>query len=199
MLKVGLTGGIGSGKSTIAEVFRILGIPVFVADEEAKYLLNDDGVIDFYRRTIGDAIVTEKGIDKKKTAAILFQRPELVEKINAFIHPLVEKRFEEWCKQHTNLPYVIKESAILFETGLYKKLDYNVLVTAPRELRIERLKRARQMQDDEIEKRMQHQWSDEAKAKLANWVIRNDNQHAVLPQVIAIHQQLINYNSRIHN
>ncbi|MGC8824148.1 MAG: dephospho-CoA kinase [Bacteroidales bacterium] len=193
MLKVGLTGGIGSGKSTVAEIFRVLGIPVFVADEVAKELLNLNEVIEFYRRTLGDEIVTSQGIDKKRTANILFQHPELVEKINSFIHPLVDKRFETWCTQNSRAPYVIKESAILFETGLYKKLDYTILVTAPRELRIERLRLSRNMQLDEIEKRMLHQWSDERKEKLANWIIFNDNQHAVLPQVMAIHQKLANY------
>lgn len=197
MLKIGLTGGIGSGKSTVAEIFRVLEIPVFVADEVAKDLLTLSEVVDFYRRTLGDEIVTGQGIDKKRTAAILFQRPELVEKINAFIHPLVDKQFEAWCIQNRQAPYVIKESAILFETGLYKKLNYTILVTAPRELRIERLRLTRNMQVDEIEKRMQHQWPDEQKEKFANWIIYNDNQHAVLPQVMAIHQKLVTHVSAI--
>jgi dephospho-CoA kinase len=191
MLKIGLTGGIGSGKSTVAEIFKVLGVPVFVADEVAKSLLNDAEVIDFYRKTLGNEIIGPQGIDKKKAAAILFQQPRLVEKINAFIHPLVDQRFDAWCDQYTTVPYVIKESAILFETGLYKKLDFTLLVTAPVDLRIDRLRTARHMDIAEINKRMQHQWADEEKIKLASWIIYNDNQHAVLPQVLDIHQQIL--------
>ncbi|MCX7987257.1 MAG: dephospho-CoA kinase [Bacteroidales bacterium] len=190
MTKVGLTGGIGAGKTIVAQIFRMLEVPVFVADEEAKKLLNEKEVIDFYKTILGHEIITDGVINIRKTALKLFEHPEYVEKINTFIHPLVDRKFEEWCAKNSSNPYVIKESAILFETNLYRKLDYTILVTAPIDLRFERLKKSRKMSVEEIRSRMQHQWSDDQKMKLANWIINNDDKTPILPQVINIHEYL---------
>ncbi len=187
MLKVGLTGGIGSGKSVIIKIFQIFHIPVFVADDVAKSLLNDKKVIEFYSNLLGYDILENGLINKAKTAEKLFQNPHLIPIINSFIHPLVEEKFIKWFKNYKEAPYIIKESAILFETGLY----FTILVISPYELRVRRLKENRGMTDEEIDKRMQVQWSDEKKIPLANHIITNDENHALLPQSIAIHQKLL--------
>jgi dephospho-CoA kinase len=191
MLKVGITGGMGSGKTVICRVFKIMGIPVFSSDDIAKELLNDAQVIEFYRKTLGNDIIVDKKIDRKKTAAILFNDSSLIKQINSYIHPLVEKEFEKWCENFSNSPYVLKESAILFENNLHLSLDYNILVIAPIYLRLQWLVEKRNLSLPEIEKRMAHQWPDEKKMLLANFTIINDNKQAILPQIDFIHNQLL--------
>src|SRR6185437_5146683 len=139
MLKVGITGGIGSGKSTVCHLFKCLEIPVFNADNAGRQLLEEDTfVIEQVISTFGENVLTNGKPDRKKIGGIVFNSPEKLAQLNAIIHPAVRKKYAEWTLEQT-APYLIYEAAILFETGLYKQLDYTVLVTAPELLRIQRV------------------------------------------------------------
>ncbi len=190
MLKVGITGGIGSGKSTIAKVFEVFGVPVFNADIEAKKLLNDTRVIQFYFNLLGAEVLVNNELNKKEVAKRLFKDPELVQKANAFIHPLVGELFEQWCLNHKNYPYIIKESALLFETGLYRELDYTILVTAPIEIRIERIRQRDGLTIEEINNRMKNQWPDDMKKSDANYILQNDGR-PILKELVSLHNYLL--------
>jgi len=192
MIKVGVTGGIGSGKSIICKVFSIMGIPVFFSDIEAKKLLTNPKVIEFYRKEIGQPIFDENNnIDKRKLAQILFADKNLLEKVNSFIHPIVNEMFEKWCKEQYNPPYVIKESAILIERELYKNLDYIILVVSDINERINRIIERDKLSKEEILKRINNQWNDEKKMNFANAVIYNNPDNPVIPQVLEIHDKLL--------
>ncbi|MFD1079672.1 dephospho-CoA kinase, partial [Longispora fulva] len=173
MKVVGLTGGIGSGKTTVANMFRELGIPVFIADDEAKALLNSDPDIKKAITGIfGREIYNEEGLDRKKLASLVFNDREKLDRLNAIVHPAVANYFDGWKKKQKST-YLIYEAAILFETGGYKKCDFTVLVTAPHDIRIQRLQQRDNSTLEEIEARMNNQWSDEKKANLADFQIEN--------------------------
>jgi len=173
MIKVGITGGIGSGKTTISKIFETLNIPLFNADIEAKKLFETEEVKKFYLAHFGDAVFSENKLDRQKISNILFSAPDKLMLVNSFIHPLVVELFDNWTIKHIHADYVLKESAILFETGLYKDLDYNILVTAPVETRIKRIIERDKLPQEQIELRMANQWTDEAKVPLADFVIEN--------------------------
>lgn len=192
MIKAGITGGIGSGKSTVSKVFGLLGVPVYVADDAAKLVLQQEKVIAQIRAFAGDGVVDEKGkIERKKLAKLVFNDKEKLAKLNAIVHPAVGKHFDDWCKQQKDAPYILKEAAILFESGSYKQTDLVITVTAPVELRI-----ARTMQRDRISKadvvaRMNNQMSDEEKIKRSQFVIHNDEHTLLIPQVLSVHEALL--------
>ncbi|MEH6704185.1 MAG: dephospho-CoA kinase [Galbibacter orientalis] len=183
---VGLTGGIGSGKSTVAKFFKELGVPVYIADLEAKKLMetNDDIRRDII--SIFGAEAYENNLPNRKyLAEIVFENPEKLEQLNAIIHPAVGKHFEEWYQQQ-KAPYVIKEVAILFENGGDKQCDLVITVTAPKEIRIERVLKRDQTTRKAIEARMQNQWSDKEKIKKSDFVIENiviDNTHQIVEEL----------------
>lgn len=191
MKVVGLTGGIGSGKTTVAKMFSELGVPVFIADDEAKKLMNSDLEI---RRQIsalfGTGAYVNEELDRKLLASKVFENKELLEKLNAIVHPAVAVHFERWkAKQGTD--YVIYEAAILFEKGGYKKCDFTVLVTAPVDKRIERLLQRDKSTLGEIQARMNHQWTDEKKAELADFVIENIDISKTRESVHHIHETFL--------
>jgi dephospho-CoA kinase len=188
MLKIGITGGIGSGKSTVCKIFEVLDVPVFYADTEAKKLLETDEVKSFYFNHFGNLVFSGPNLDHLKIANIIFSDRELLDKVNRFIHPLVKKQFELWCGQHSHMPYIIKEAALLFESGLFKDLDYNVIIIAPFELRIDRIIKRDVTTRKKILERIKNQWLDEKKIPLANKIIYNDDTQALLPQVLEIDQ-----------
>jgi dephospho-CoA kinase len=191
MLKVGLTGGIGSGKSTVCKLFQCLEIPVFNADEAGRRLLaEDDAVIGKVKNIFGNKVMVNGKPDRKKIAEIVFSNPGKLEELNAVIHPAVRKNFNEWAAEQQSL-YVIDEAAILFETGIYKQLDFTILVVAPGELRIRRVMQRDNIDELTIKARMNNQWDDEKKKKLANFVIINDDINPLLPQVMDIHNTLV--------
>lgn len=191
MLKVGLTGGIGSGKSTVCSLFKCLEIPVFNADEAGRKLLSENSeVIEQVQHIFGQEIIVNGKPDRKKLAQIVFNSPEKLAQLNAVIHPAVRKNFNEWVALQTS-PYVIDEAAILFETGIYKQLDFIILVTAPEQLRIRRVMQRDGMEEASVKDRMKNQWSDEDKKKIANFVIINDDINPLLPQVMEIHNAII--------
>lgn len=192
MKKIGLTGGIGSGKSYIAKIFEALQVPVFYADEEAKKILNEPAVIPLLNKALETNILDDKtGLaDRKKIASIVFSEPDKLKKLNQIIHPLVEQNFIHWCQKNRQQKYVIKEAAILFESGSYKHLDGVICVISPMELRLKRVAARDQQPETEILKRMQHQWSDEERIARSNWIIHNSEQVALLSQVLAVHHKI---------
>jgi dephospho-CoA kinase len=191
MLLIGVTGGIGSGKSTVCNLFRCLEIPVFNADEAGRELLaNDSRVIEKVATIFGKQVILNGTPDRKKIAEIVFTNPAKLAELSAIIHPAVRKKFAAWAAEQKS-PYVIDEAAILFETGIYKKLDYTILVQAPEELRIKRIVQRDGTNEAAIKDRMKNQWSEEQKKGLANFVIINDDINPVMPQVMEIHKKLL--------
>ena len=164
----------------------MLDVPVFNADVEAKKLLDTDEVKSFYRIHFGDVVFSGTILDHVKIANIIFSNTDALIKVNQLIHPLVKKQFEQWCGQHFDKPYIIKEAALLFESGFYTDLNFNILVTAPLEIRIERIMQRDKTTREKILKRINNQWPDEKKHPLANKIIYNDSTQALLPQVLAL-------------
>jgi len=189
---VGLTGGIGSGKTTVAKMFMELGIPVYIADDEAKRLTNSSKVI---RRKLivllGEEAYTEEGLlNRPYVANLVFNDKMLLEGINQIIHPKVAQHFKRWIKKQKS-PYCIKEAAILFESGSYRTCDLTILVTAPVETRIKRVMDRDASSRDAIEARMANQWPDSQKAKMADMVIENLDISSTQKQVHRIHKSLL--------
>ncbi|WP_372773417.1 dephospho-CoA kinase [Mangrovibacterium sp.] len=191
MIKVGITGGIGSGKSTICQFFKSIGIPVFEADTEAKKLINSSVAIknQLIAEFGSDIYLPNQHIDRKKLAELIFNSPPLLEKVNGIIHPEVRNHFEKWANQQ-NSPYIIHEAAIMFESGFYKMMDYTVLVTAPEADRIKRVMERENTTAENVRSRIERQWTDEQKSKLANFIIKNDNRELVVPQLIELDKQI---------
>ncbi len=189
MNKVGITGGIGSGKTTIAHFFEILNIPVYLSDERAKNLMLTDAVlITQIKALLGEeAYYSEGGINKSYIADKIFNQPALLKAMNGLVHPAVERDFEVFCKEHSTSDYVLKESAVLFETGIYKNMDANILVTAPESERIERVQKRSNLSRSEVEQRISKQWSDAQKKPLSDYLIINDNRQLIIPQILDIH------------
>jgi dephospho-CoA kinase len=190
MIKVGITGGIGSGKSTVCQFFRTIGIPVFEADSEAKKLINNsDSIRSQLKALFGkDIYLPDQTIDRKKLAAFIFNSPPLLQKVNTIVHPEVRNYFFKWCEQqHT--PYIVHEAAILFESGFYAMMDYTILITAPEAIRIQRVIARENTDAESVRARMEKQWKDEQKAELANAVIRNDGTELVVPQLVKLDKQ----------
>lgn len=169
---IGLTGGIGSGKTTIAKYFESLGVPVYIADDEAKKILTTSAV-PLIKETFGEEVFTDGIPDKSKLAAVVFNNPEKLKQLNGIIHPAVMQHFNEWMKQHKNKKFVIKEAAILFESGSYKDCDAVILVTAPKGIRLKRVVQRDKVAEQDVLKRMDNQWSDEKKIVMSNYIIEN--------------------------
>ena len=170
---VGLTGGIGSGKSTIAAYFKKRGVPVYIADDEAKKIMNDPEVVKKVQSVFDENIIENKQLNRKKIAELVFSSPEQLKKLNSIVHPEVKKHFLDWVKKHEKHPFVIKEAAILFESGTYKDCDKIILVTAPEALKIARVMKRDNVSREQVLERMKNQWSDEKKIPLSDYVIQN--------------------------
>lgn len=194
--QVGLSGGIGSGKSTVARIFSMLGVPVYESDYEAKKLYFLPEVRTQIEDLLGSkAYLSPTQIDRKWIAGKLFGNAELREKINAILHPAVGRHYADWLESQ-NHPYVLKVAALLFEADIYKTLDQTILVTSPIELRIGRIRqRDPQRSEEEIRKIIQSQMSDEDKIALANGIILNDERHSLIEQVVKWNNQF----SKIHS
>lgn len=191
-LTIGITGGIGSGKSTVCRVFRILGVPVFEADMVAKKLYDSNSEVKAgLIRLFGEHIYTPGGLlDRKKLASLIFANEIHLAKVNELVHPVVRKEFENWLKNHKKAPYIIHEAAILFESGFYKMMDFTLLVTAPENERIARVMARDGLTEKMVRERMQKQWSEEKKQKLAGRVLANDNKNLIIPEIIQIDKNL---------
>lgn len=193
MLKTGLTGSIGSGKTMVAKLFSTLNIPIFYADTEAKKMLNISAIKQSILETIDSGVLDDEGnIDRKKLAQIIFNDKKKINALNDLIHPAVIESFLQWTRQYSDQHYVIQEAAILFETGYYKVMDKNIVVTAPMELRVERVLQRDGISREEVLQRINNQWKDEDKMLLADYVIINDGTKMLIPQIMEIHQQLNN-------
>lgn len=191
MKVIGLTGGIGSGKTTVAGFFKELGVPVYIADDAAKKLMiSSEEVKRDIINLMGPEAYEDDQPNRKYIAANVFTSAEKLDKLNKIIHPAVEVDFKQW-KSAQNVPYVIYEAAILFESGGYKKCDAVILVTAPLETRISRLQKRDQSSTAEIEARMQHQWPDEKKRTLSQFEIFNTQIVKTKEQVQIVHEILL--------
>lgn len=183
MIKIGITGGIGSGKSVIASLLNLYDIPVYVADNESKILLATSPVIKAKLiALLGEELYTEEGLNKKLLASHIFSNSECLKQVNAIIHPEVNHHFSEWIKNQSSELCAI-ESAILFESGFNKVVDRSLMVYAPQELRIKRALQRDNVSREEIVSRMNNQLSDETKKEWSDYVIYNDDKHALLPQI----------------
>lgn len=192
MLKVGLTGGIGSGKTLISGIFTRLGVPVFNADEQSKQLVNKDTEIK--RKLIalyGEEIYVQSGINRKLLAEIIFNNQEELNKVNSIIHPRVRKAFLFWAGKYKKAPYVIEEAAILFESKAFLEMDYTINVYADELLRIKRVTGRDNIDAELVKSRISNQLSDEERERLADFTIYNDGKEMIIPQVLEIHKKLM--------
>ena len=183
---IGLTGGIGSGKSVVAKIFATLGIPVFNADDEAKRIMQTSPEIKTKLiEQFGMDIYNESGLDKEKLASIVFDDPFQLQLLNAIVHPVTIQAAKDWAAKQTS-PYVIKEAALIFESGAADGLLKVIGVTAPLSLRIHRVMQRDGITKDQVDARMRNQISDTIKMRLCDYVIENNNQQMVIPQVLEI-------------
>ena len=190
-LKIGITGGIGSGKTIVCEIFKLLGIPVFQADFVAGKLINSDAVIrsELISRYGNDIYQTDRKVNREKLAGIIFNDDAELEKVNKIIHPVVRNEFMNWVKNQ-EAEYVIHEAAILFESGFYKMMDAAILVTAPEEMRIERVIKRNGLTRENVVSRIAKQWPDSEKRKFATFELINDNKSLLIPQIIEIDNKI---------
>lgn len=191
-LEIGITGGIGSGKTTICRIFEVLGIPVFYADAQAKKLMNESiGLIDQIKYHFGDAAYDKNAkLDRTYLASAVFNDSERLSLLNSLVHPATIEAYNTWVKNQ-NAPYVMKEAALLFETGSYKMSSFNVLVSADEHLRIERVMQRDNLTFDQVKARIAMQMPEEEKVVLADFIIQNDLKSPVLPQSLRLHNQFL--------
>jgi dephospho-CoA kinase len=193
VLRVGLTGGIGSGKSLVARIFKVLGVPVFNADDEAKKLYDHAEVRREVISLFGENAYTAEGLNTAFLASRVFDDQDLRGRLNSIIHPRVAEAFETFVQIHADQAYLLKEAAISFEVGADALMDFMILVTAPEALRIDRVVKRDHTDPDSVMKRMKTQWSDEKKASRAEFIIRNDEENPVIPAVLQIHHAILRH------
>lgn len=187
---IGLTGGIGSGKSTVAALLKEKGIPVYIADDAAKQILNRPEVVSEVIAVFGAEVATGETVDRKKLAGVVFDHPDKLAQLNAIIHPAVRLDFENWVARHHDKQFVVKEAAILFESGTNSDCDAVITVVAPENIRIERVMKRDGVGREEVIKRMLRQWTDAQKVALSDYVIENTNLQLTRRQVNEILKKL---------
>ena len=180
---IGLTGGIGSGKTTIANHFMEANIPVYIADDEARKLMQSKEIINAIRKTFGDSIFDDATLNREKLSKIVFGNPEKLKLLNAIIHPAVKKHFQNWVLDHKDAPFVIYEAAILFESGSYENCDLIITVTAPIESRIQRVIQRDNTTREQILNRINAQWNDDQRIAKSDFVIENVNPKTTKTQI----------------
>ena len=193
--KVGITGGIGSGKTTVCKIFETLGIPIYYADDRAKALMvEDEKLVSDIKNIFGEEAYVPNGeLNRKHIADIAFHNPLKLKELNAVVHPAVLEDGNRWHAEQKDAPYTLKEAALIFESGSYKNLDKIITVFAPQNVRLERvLLRGGDLSKQDIEARMAKQLPEEEKMKRANFIIYNDGEQALIPQVMKIHRLLCN-------
>jgi dephospho-CoA kinase len=191
MLKVGLTGGIGSGKTTIAKIFELLNVPVYYADEASKRLYHTDkNLIADIKKHFGEDIYTNEQLNRSKLATLVFSDPSKLELLNRLVHPPTIRDAEEWMQKQTT-PYVIKEAALLFESGSAGGLDYIIGVQAPSHYRIKRVMERDGVKREDVINRANRQIDEEIKMRLCDFVILNNDQDLVIPQVLELHSKFL--------
>jgi len=187
---VGLTGGIGSGKSTIAEYIHSKGVPVYIADDQARKIMDNPEIVNKVRSIFDENVVENEKLNRKKIAELVFSSPNLLKKLNEIIHPAVKENFDKWLKDNEKSSFVVKEAAILFESGSYKDCDKIILVTAPQDIRIERVMQRDNVSREQVVDRMKNQWSDEKKAEFSDYIIDNTDLAVSLKEVDFILKEL---------
>jgi dephospho-CoA kinase len=198
MLKLGITGGIGSGKSTVTNVFKVLGIPVFDADSEAKLLMeNNPDVKQKLIEEFGEAVFVEGRLNRKHLSSIVFVDTYKLEKLNAIVHPAAIEAGLQWAAKQT-APYIIKEAALMFEAGSAFNLDFIIGVYAPQTLRLQRVMHRDNVGRHDVLNRMSKQINEEIKMKLCDFVIVNDEQQLLIPQVLKLHEHFIATEAQKH-
>jgi dephospho-CoA kinase len=196
-LKIGVTGGIGSGKTVICRIFQSLGVPTYDADSRARYILNNNPALKSQiLELFGKNAYTSTGLNNVWIAQHVFNDEDKLHQLNSLVHPLVGKDFEEWSNRNSDNPYVIKEAALLYESGSYQDLDKVVVVVAPESLRIKRvLLRDKHRTEDQVKAILKRQWSEEDKIAKADFLIRNNDKELVIPQVLELHENLLELSS----
>ncbi|MEM1218454.1 MAG: dephospho-CoA kinase [Bacteroidota bacterium] len=191
--QIGITGGIGSGKSTVASIFKTLGIPIYSADDRAKALMMEDPIlINQIRSTFGDAAYRTDGtLDRAYLAKIVFKDPDQLRKLESFVHPAVARDTHAWQQRQVDVPYTLREAALLFEAGGYKHLDQIITVYTPQEERVQRVMERDQTTREAVLARMAQQWSDEEKMARSDYIIHNYANRSLIQQVLAIHRQIL--------
>ncbi|NRB48345.1 MAG: dephospho-CoA kinase [Saprospiraceae bacterium] len=195
MLRLGITGGIGSGKTTVCKIFETLDIPIYYADDRAKWLMVKSpslqtGIIQLF----GDkAYAADGSLNRAHIGGIAFKDPAKLQKLNALVHPAVFVDGENWQQEQLALgvPYTLKEAALIYETGSYKMLDKVIVVTAPEEIRIQRVMKRDKLTAEEVKERIARQMPESEKVEKADYVIQNDGQHSLIKQVLQIHQAIL--------
>lgn len=192
-VQVGVTGGIGAGKSIVCKVFGILGVPVYDADSRAKSLMNSNPIIKQNVISLfGEESYNSGMLNREYVAKQAFHEPGKVEKLNATVHPEVGKDYAEWTKQYPDKDYIIKEAALLFEAGSYRTLDKLITVTCPKDIRIQRvLRRDPNRTEEDVRAIINKQWSESKKIEKSDYIIENDGSHMILPQILEIHDKLL--------
>jgi len=191
--KVGITGGIGSGKTLVCKIFETLGVAVYYADEAARRMMSEDEIIiEKLKRILGENAYEGNQLNRGYIASVIFNNSEILREINQIVHPAVQEDFRKWTGQVTGSPYVIEEAAILYESGASAYLDTIVLVYASEKTRLQRVMERDGVGEDLIRERMRNQISEEEKKRLADHVIMNDNNILLLPQVVKLHQEFLN-------
>lgn len=192
MLKIGLTGGIGSGKTTVAKIFELLNVPVYYADAASKRLYHTDkNLISALKKNFGEDIYTNEILNRTKLAQIVFNDPHKLALLNQLVHPLTIQDAQNWMKLQT-APYIIKEAALLFETGSASDLDYIIGVNAPLSIRIQRVMERDSITREQVLSRMDQQMDEDIKMSLCEFVITNSEQELLIPQVLSLHEKLKN-------
>ena len=189
---IGLTGGIGTGKTMVAEYFKSLGIPVYIADKEARQLMTSDNIINALSNEFGKEILENGILNREKLAKLVFNDSKKLQKLNSIVHPEVKKHFENWVEKHKNSPFVVKEAAILFESGSYKYCDTIITVTAPLETRLQRVMKRDKTDRESVLKRIENQWTDKQRITKSNYVIHNLSVESTKKQVDEILKKLKN-------
>lgn len=188
MIKVGITGGIGSGKTHICQLFEQLGVPVYNADERAKYLMNhDEDLKAKLTEAFGEECYTSQGLNREFLAQVVFQDKNKLEELNSIVHPAVAQDAKNWHQKHSDKPYTIKEAALLFETGTYKQLDKTILVHADENERILRVMKRDKVSKEKVLARIKNQFADIDKMQQADFIINNDGNREIEKLVAKIH------------
>lgn len=192
-MKLGITGGIGSGKTSVCKVFNVLGIPVFYADAEASKIMDDDDRIKLeLNRLAGKEIYIDGKLDRQELASLMFGNKELLKNVNSLVHPAVFEYFKEWA-ENQSAPYVIMEAAILFESGGSNHVDRVATVFATVEERIARVTRRNLLSRDQVMERIKNQMDDETKIRLSDYTINNSENEMIIPSILKIHEDIINH------
>jgi dephospho-CoA kinase len=192
-MKLGITGGIGSGKTSVCRVFNVLGIPVFSADSEAQKIMNSDSRIKReINRIAGKNLYTKGFLDRPRLASLIFNDPEYLKKVNTLVHPVVLELFKQWAELQ-NTPYVIMENAILFESGASAFVDRVATIIAPVEERIQRVMQSKKLTRDQVLDRIRNQMDDKTRIKMSDYVINNSENEMIIPVILRIHEDLIDH------